>query len=294
MPFEHIDTEVEANGLRFSVTLAGPAAGPAVILLHGFPDSRRLWRHQITALAQAGHRVIAPDLRGFGESDRPDDVAAYRLPALVGDVVGILDAVGVGEAAVVGHDWGAALAWAVPRAVPDRVTHLAAVSVGHPLANRGAGLEQRQLSWYMLWFLFPGVAERVLPQDGWRFYREWAWGGASPGSDADLDRQLADLSRPGALTAGLNWYRANIDPARYAGPPPSRVGAPKLRCPVMGVWSSEDFALGEEQMAASREHVAGPWRYERIDGCDHWVPVHAAEQLSALLVDFLSPASPSR
>jgi pimeloyl-ACP methyl ester carboxylesterase len=276
---------LQANGLAFNLAEAGD--GPPVLLLHGFPDSWRLWRHQIPALAEAGHRMIAPDLRGFGETDRPAGVEHYKLRALVRDVVGLLDGLDVERAAVVGHDWGAALAWAVARFVPDRVSRLVVVSVGHPLASAAAGLAQRQLSWYMLWFLFPGVAERVLREDDWAFFRRWAWGGTRPGEDPDLDRQLADLSRPGALVAGLNWYRANIDPATFVVNAPTRIPVPPVACPTMGIWSSDDFALTEAQMADSGRFVSGPWRYQRLDGVDHWVPVHAPQRLNELLVEFL-------
>jgi pimeloyl-ACP methyl ester carboxylesterase len=276
---------LQANGLAFNLAEAGD--GPPVLLLHGFPDSWRLWRHQLPALAKAGHRVLAPDLRGFGKTDRPTGVEHYKLRTLVNDVVGLLDVLDVDRAAVVGHDWGAALAWAVARFVPDRVSRLVVVSVGHPLASAAAGLAQRQLSWYMLWFLFHGVAERVLPQDDWAVFRRWAWNGARRGQDPDLDRQLVDLSRPGALVAGLNWYRANIDPATFVISDPTRISVPPVACPTMGVWSSDDFALTEAQMTGSERFVSGPWRYERLDGVDHWVPVHAAERLDDLLIDFL-------
>jgi pimeloyl-ACP methyl ester carboxylesterase len=279
------ERKLQANGLAFNLAEAGE--GPPVLLLHGFPDSWRLWRHQIPALAEAGHQVIAPDLRGFGQTDRPTGVEHYKLRALVDDVVCLLDVLDVDRAAVVGHDWGAGLAWAVARFVPDRVSRLVVVSVGHPLAGAAAGLAQRRLSWYMLWFLFPGVAERVLAEDDWAVFRRWAWDGARRGEDPDLDRQLADLSRPGALVAGLNWYRANIDPATFVISDPSRISVPPVACPTMGVWSSDDFALTEAQMTGSGRLVSGPWRYERLDGVDHWVPVHAPERLNELLVDFL-------
>jgi pimeloyl-ACP methyl ester carboxylesterase len=149
-----VERTLRANGLSFNLAEAGD--GPPVLLLHGFPDSWRLWRHQLPALAKAGHRVIAPDLRGFGKTDRPAGVEEYKLRTLVADVVGLLDVLHVDRAAVVGHDWGAALAWAVTRFVPDRVTRLVVVSVGHPIAGAAAGLAQRQRSWYMLWFQFPG------------------------------------------------------------------------------------------------------------------------------------------
>ncbi|HEX8858664.1 MAG TPA: alpha/beta fold hydrolase [Actinomycetes bacterium] len=280
-----VERTLRANGLSFNLAEAGD--GPPVLLLHGFPDSWRLWRHQLAALAKAGHRVIAPDLRGFGKTDRPAGVEEYKLRTLIADVVALLDVLHVDRAAVVGHDWGAALAWAVTRFVPDRVTRLVVVSVGHPIAAAAAGLAQRQRSWYMLWFQFPGVAERVLPEDDWAFFRHWAWNDARPGEDPDADRQVADLSRPGALTAGLNWYRANIDPATFVISDPTRIPVPPVACPTMGVWSSGDFALTEAQMTGSQRFVTGPWRYERLNGIDHGVPVHAPERLNELLVDFL-------
>jgi pimeloyl-ACP methyl ester carboxylesterase len=274
---------LHANGLEFNLAESG--GGPPVLLLHGFPDSWRLWRHQIPALAAAGHRVIAPDLRGFGKSGKPAGVEDYRMRTLVTDVVGLLDALGVGRAAVVGHDWGASLAWVLAMYLPDRVGRLAAVSVGHPQAYATAGLPQWRFSWYMLWFLFPGVAEQALPEDDWALFRRWAWRGAE--QDPDAERQIADLSRPGALSAGLNWYRANIDPATFVIDDQTRRPLPSVACPTMGIWSSDDFALTEQQMTGSERFVTGPWRYHRLDGVDHWVPVHAPERLNELLLDFL-------
>ena len=297
------ESDFHVNGIRLNVAQAGAAqagaaqagaaqagaaqagAGRAVVLLHGFPDRWQLWRHQIPALAAAGWRVIAPDLRGFGASERPDAVADYAMPKLVADITGLLDALGLDHAAVVGHDWGG-LAWSVAMAAPERVSRLAVISVGHGGSAAAAGLRQRELSWYVLWFLFPGVAEQVLPRDDWAFFRRWAWAGATPGADPDADRQIADLTRAGALTVGLNWYRANIRPDRFV--PPEHVPArPRVGCPTLGIWSSEDMALGELQMSASAQFVDAPWRYERIEGCDHWVPVHAADRLTELLLGFL-------
>lgn len=275
-------SQLDVNGITLSVTTQGPDDGPAVLLLHGFPDSAQLWRHQIPALAGAGYRVIAPDLRGFGESSRPDAVADYRMRTIVGDVAGLLDTLGVSRAAVVGHDFGAALAWATAMMTPERVSSLTALSVGHPSARGHAGFEQSELSWYMLWFLLPGVAEGVLPRDDWSFFRRWGW--RDPSDGVDVQRQIDDLARPGALIAALNWYRANIDP-RMFGLPPADV-LPHVSCPTMGVWSDRDPFLTEAQMTESARFVDAPWRYERVDGADHWLPVRAPEQLTNLLLDF--------
>jgi pimeloyl-ACP methyl ester carboxylesterase len=273
---------VRSGEVRLNVASAGE--GPPVLLLHGFPDSWRLWRHQIEALATAGYRVIAPDLRGFGASDRPTDVSAYRMDQLIGDVLAICADAGIARTAVVGHDWGAALAWQIALHRPDLVDRLAVLSVGHGAAYAAAGMPQRRLSWYMLWFLFPDIAEAAFPRDDWRFFREWAWGGVGPGEHPECERQIADLSRPGALTAGLNWYRANLRPEGF-GPVQARPG-PRVAAPTLGVWSSGDAFLTEAQMQGSAAYVDGPWRYERVDG-DHWIPTGAPEALNELLLDFL-------
>lgn len=274
---------VELPGITLSVTDTG-GDGPAVLLLHGWPDRASMWEHQIAALAADGYRVVAPDLRGFGDSDRPGDVEQYRMRTLVGDVLGLADALGIDGFALAGHDWGASLGWAVTTFSP-RVTRYAAFSVGHPGAFATAPLEQKARSWYMLWFQFPGVAESVMPSHDWEFLRSWLHPAAGA-DDPVLSRHVADLSRPGALTASLNWYRANIDPATFVG-----AGAPdlpRITAPVLGVWSSGDGALTEEQMSSSGDWTDGPFRYERIDGVDHWIPAHAPERTTELLRGFLA------
>ena len=266
---------INLGELSFSVQDEGE--GPAVVLLHGFPDSHVLWRHQVPALVAAGYRVIAPDLRGFGDSSKPAEVDRYGMLDLVGDVLGILDHLGVARAHVVGHDWGAALAWAMAAFVPDRVDHLAALSVGHPSSFASVGFEQRARSWYMLLFQFEGIAEQWLANDDFANLRAWS-------QHPDIERVVADLSRPGALTAALNDYRANVHPRTLVEPP---LVFPPVQAPTMGVWSSGDYALVEAGMTGSQRYVAGPWRYERIEGAGHWMQLEASDAVSALLVDFL-------
>jgi pimeloyl-ACP methyl ester carboxylesterase len=263
--------------------------GPVVVLLHGFPDRALMWRHQIHALREAGYRVIAPDLRGYGDSDRPDQVADYTVAHSVGDIVGLLDALNVDSFRLAAHDWGATVGWALASTLPKRVHQYAALSVGHPAALSGAGFEQKQRSWYMLWFDFVGVAEDQLPQNDWQWYRDWAYDGAQRADDEELDRQLRDLERPGALTSALNWYRANIPPEQYAQSTRG-TGLAAVQCPVMGIWSERDMALTERQMTDSARHVAGPWRYERIPHVGHWIPTYAPARTTELLLDFFASA----
>jgi pimeloyl-ACP methyl ester carboxylesterase len=269
---------VDVGGVNIAVTDNGPEDGEPVVLIHGFPDSARLWRHQIPALAEAGHRVVAPDLRGFGRSDRPEQVADYSMTLIAADVTAILDELGIEVAHIVGHDWGAALAWYMAETRPERFKTLVALSAGHQGGFTAAGVAQREKSWYMLYFLFEGLAEERLPADDWYWLRAWAR------SHSEIDNWIADLSRPGALTAALNIYRANIRPETWITRPRP---LSKVELPVLGVWSAGDVALTEMQMTASEEFVAGEWRYERIEDVGHWIPLEAPERLNELLLDWL-------
>lgn len=267
---------VDAGGVGINYEVTGE--GRPVVLLHGFPDSGRLWRHQVLALAETGFRVIVPDMRGYGRSDKPPAVEAYGIQALAGDVLAVMSDAGAEQAHIVGHDWGAALAWGLGALVSDRVDHLVVLSVGHPATFRaGPGYEQHQKSWYMLLFQFPGVAEQWLAADGWANFRAWS-------RHPDADTVIAELEANGSLTPGLNYYRANLPPEVWLSPGRA---LPAVQVPTMGIWSSGDIALGERQMMASAEHVAGPWRYERLDGPGHWMQLEAPDVVSRLLIDFL-------
>jgi pimeloyl-ACP methyl ester carboxylesterase len=267
---------IEVGGLDFNVVDQG--SGPAVLLLHGFPDSSYLWRHQIPALVEAGFRVIAPDLRGFGESAKPTAVEGYALPILFNDVTGILDALDVGQTHVVGHDWGAPLAWLLASLTPERVERLVAMSVGHPSSFRDPPVEQREKSWYMLLFQFEGIPEQLLSRDDWRLFRGWTR------NHPELEKWIKDLARPGALTAALNWYRANVHPRTLLEEAPP---LPPVQAPTLGLWSTGDAYLTEELMIRSEQYVAGSWHYERVENASHWMQLDAPERISERLVTFL-------
>jgi pimeloyl-ACP methyl ester carboxylesterase len=272
--FRAVRIENSGVGIHYEVT----GEGRPVVLLHGFPDSGRLWRHQVGALTQAGFKVIVPDLRGYGRSDKPAAVDAYGIQALAGDVLAVMSDAGVERAHIVGHDWGAAVAWGLAALVSDRVDRLVALAVGHPATFRaGPGFEQQEKSWYMLLFQFTGVAEEWLSANGWANFRAW-------GRHPDADAVIAELEANGSLTPGLNYYRANIPPEAWlsAGRP-----LPPIRVPTMGIWSSGDVALTERQMTDSAQNVAGPWRYERLEGPGHWMQLEAPDDVNRLLIDFL-------
>jgi pimeloyl-ACP methyl ester carboxylesterase len=265
---------VTANGVELYVEEHG--AGDPVLLLHGFPDSCALWRNQVPALTASGYRCITPDLRGFGQSARPPEKDKYRLSVCAGDVATVLDALGIESAHVVGHDWGAAVAWLAAMSMPRRVRTLTVLSVPHPLAP--PTLRQREMAWYQLFFQFEGIAEASITHRDWALLREWAAG------YKDIDRAIENLSRPGALPASLNWYRANAAP-RMPGPPRR---LPPVTAPTLAIWSDGDRYLDGARVRASGDLVSGPWRYEEIAGAGHWIPLDAPQQLNELLLHWLS------
>lgn len=264
---------VDVGGVTTVYDVVGE--GPPVVLLHGFPDTSACWRHQVPALSEAGFQVITLDLRGYGRSSKPAEVDAYGMALVVGDVLAVLDDLGLERAHVVGHDWGAALAWVLASLVPARVDRLVVLSVGAP-GFLFRTYEQRARSWYMLLFQFD-VAEELLKADDWSFFRSWA-------NHPDADAVIAQLEA-GSLTPALNYYRANIRPESFVMPGPE---LPKVSAPTMGIWSSGDMALTETQMADSAAFVTGAFRFERIEDAGHWVQLESPERVNALLCEFLT------
>ncbi|MFG1625502.1 alpha/beta fold hydrolase [Kribbella sp. NPDC049227] len=267
---------LDINGTVLEVEDLGD--GEPVLLLHGWPDSHEVWRHQITALGTTGYRTIAPDLRGFGQSDKRGTVASYGMIQMVSDLIGLLDAVGVPQAHVVGHDWGGAIGAVLAALSPERVASLTCLSVGHPAAFAAAGWEQREKSWYMLLFQFPGVAERWLAADDFANLRAWS-------RHPDIESVIAHLRDPAALTASLGVYRAILPPESLIRPP---TDLPPIQAPTMGIWSTEDLAITEQALTGTAAFVDAPWRYERINGIGHWPQLDAPDHVNTLLLSFLT------
>ena len=263
---------IAVGDLKFNVVVEGK--GPAVMLLHGFPDSAFLWRNQIPVLVDAGYRVIVPDLRGFGDSDAPVGKKHYTIDTIVQDVEAVMDQTGTKSCCLVGHDWGAIIGWAFAISHPERVERYVAVSVGHPRAFSKSGIEQKLRSWYAVSFQFKGIAEKVTKAHDWLIMRRLT------NNHPETTRWIADMSRPGRLTAGMNWYRANLVKMLVSD-------FPNVKVPVMGIWSTGDKYLTERQMKDSASYVDASWRYERIEGSSHWIPLDAPQRLNELLVEYL-------
>jgi pimeloyl-ACP methyl ester carboxylesterase len=174
---------------------------------------------------------------------------------------------------VVGHDWGAVVAWCLGMTRPELVRSAVAISVGHPREYRLAGLEQKRKGLYTVGWQFPGLSERWLMANDWARMRHWLR------QHPDSDACIRGLSRPGRLAAGLNWYRANVLPALLRQ-------WPECRVPMLGIWSSEDHCLAEDQMARSSRRMAAPWRYERIERAGHWLPLEQPEHIATLAAEW--------
>ncbi|MFB6831885.1 alpha/beta fold hydrolase [Streptomyces hydrogenans] len=270
---------VQLSEVNLDVEVSGE--GPAVLLLHGFPDSHVLWRHQVPVLNAAGFRTVAPTLRGFGGSDRPEGgPAAYHPGKHIGDLLELLASLDVDRFHLVGHDWGSGIAQGLASVVPDRVRSLSLLSVGHLASILSAGWEQRQRSWYMLLFQLPGVAEEWLARDDHAGLREMLAG------HPDAEAAIEPLRAPGALTAALNIYRSGLPAEVQFGAAPPVVPLPDS-IPVMGVWSTGDPFLTERSMSGTHAHVLGRWRYERLEDTGHWLPLERPEAVGDLLLSFL-------
>ncbi|MFJ8074107.1 alpha/beta fold hydrolase [Streptomyces sp. NPDC096176] len=261
----------------FDALVAGPPDGRPVLLLHGFPQTRLAWQHQSVALAARGYRVVAPDQRGYSPGVRPDRPEDYRMSILVDDAIAITEELGWTTFDLVGHDWGGAVAWWTSDAHPDRVRTLTVVSTPHPRALATAlrdDQDQRTRSHYMTdWRETPATESRMLADDAEQLRALYA--GKVP--QASAEAYVRHLSRPGALTAALNWYRA--------GRPDDAIGA--IDVPTLYVWSTEDIAFGPAAAQETGRWVAGPYRFVTLEGISHWVPEEAPETLNRLLLEHL-------
>jgi pimeloyl-ACP methyl ester carboxylesterase len=277
---------IRANGLRFRTMVDGPAGGEMVLLLHGFPEGAESWAKQVDALAKAGCLAVAPDLRGYGLTDAPEGTEPYAIGHLVEDVAGIIKAFGRSDVHIAGHDWGAIVAWFFAGRHPEMTKTLTALSVAHPAALAEASRvdeEQRQRSRYVALFLVEGKAERVLAEEDHRRLRAMFSLGPNPNAvpRTVVDHFVRSLSRPGRLTAALNYYRANLGAG--GGAWAALTQELKITMPTTLLWGDEDPALGRRAVEATAEHVEGPFRLEVLEGAGHWLQFERPDEVSRSL-----------
>lgn len=285
-----------STGVTLNVALAGDPASPAVILVHGFPESHRTWR-EIAPRLEGRFHLVMPDLRGFAGSDLPQDVDAYKTDLLVDDIFALADALGVEGFALVGHDWGGAIAWAAALRGDPRLTRLGIVNSPHPVIFQKSlieNAEQRAASQYISAFRAPGF-EKTVEAKGYDWFFETTFArhvDLSLVPDEERQQYIADWSKPGAFNAMLNWYRAS----RVAVPPPGVTvptpdfllrAFPKIKVPTLVIWGMRDPALLPLQVDGLDELV-DDLAVVRLPGVGHFAPWEAGEQVAAALEPFLA------
>jgi pimeloyl-ACP methyl ester carboxylesterase len=280
---------VDVHGLRLHCVEAG--TGPLVVLLHGFPEFWYAWRYQIPALADAGYRVVVPDLPGYNTSDKPPRVRDYRPRVLVQEVADLIVALGAGSAAVAGHDWGGALAWLLAMQHPERVQRLVVLNAPHPMRFLKGLRGPRQLrrSWYIFAFQVPWLPERLIAaRDFQALRRALRLQPTRPGAFTaqDIDRYVTAAAQPGALRAAINYYRAAV----RANPLAQVHTLRRVDAPTLVIWGDQDRYLGRELAEPDRAWVPDV-RVERIPQASHWVQADAPERVNQLMMDFLQPIS---
>lgn len=290
-PIRHNYAQLGSVRLHYAECGAGDEL---VILLHGFPECWYSWRHQLPVLG-AQYHVVAPDMRGYNLSDKPPNVEDYRIEVLVDDIVGLIRHFGKEKAIIVGHDWGAAVAWAIAQRRPEVVSKLAALQVPSPSAwQTNFTLRQFLASWYMFFFQLPRLPEWWARANNFarveRMYRETSF---RPGAftDADLAVYKEALGQPGALTSSVNYYRANVFRSLFARKDTSREAAQKIQVPTLFIYGELDMAVLPSTVRGLERFVAGPYTEVRIPDSGHWVQNEAVAEVNAALLNFLSDKS---
>jgi len=280
---------IKTNGVNLHVVQAGPKKGPLAILLHGFPEYWRGWKNQLDPLAEAGYWVIAPDQRGYNLSDKLNGVNAYRVSTLAADVVGLIDALGREKAYLVGHDWGAIVAWEVAIHFPQHLEKMAILNAPHPDVMQKfllSNMPQVRKSWYIFLFQIPGLPEWTMSRNSYANLRRMMRGSRKAGrfSDADLDEYARAWSQPRALTSMLNWYRAAFRSALRGPWNPNRITSRRVSVPTLVLWGKKDVALSYEMVQPSLD-LCDNGRLVFFENATHWVQHEEAEKVNQLLLE---------
>ena len=264
----------------FDARVVGPKSGERVLLLHGFPQTSFEWRSQLTALAGAGYRAVAPDQRGYSPGARPPDVASYGIDAIAGDALGMADALGYERFHVVGHDWGAVVAWVLATVAPERVQTLTALSWPHPGAFAEALADTQSCQYRASSYFDVYTKENVTLAELLQ-----ASSGTSAGPpDGALEYFTKVAGNPQALDAALDWYRANVAGRRVA----ETIPLGTVRVPTLFVWGSADGAFCRDVAEGSAAYVSAPYRFVALEGAGHWLPEANALQVNEELLRHVS------
>jgi pimeloyl-ACP methyl ester carboxylesterase len=276
---------IRTNAIQLHVAVSGEQSGALVILLHGFPEFWRGWAKQIPALAAAGYRVWAPDQRGYNLSDKPEDIPAYALDELAADIVGLIDAAGCEKAILIGHDWGATVAWWVSIHYPSRLQKLIILNMPHPKVMMDFlrhHLAQMLKSWYILFFQIPFLPEFIAGINNYQTLVQTLRSTSRPGTfnDQDIEAYRRAWMQPEAFAAMLKWYRALIRK------PPKLTGDSQVKIPTLIVWGVRDAFLSKK-MAQPSVGFCTNGRLIFVEEATHWVQHEEPERVNDLLITFL-------
>jgi len=282
---------VETNGVRLHCVVQGQ--GKLMIMLHGFPEFWYSWRHQIPVMAKH-FKVVAPDMRGYNDSEKPGDVRDYRIGLLVDDVMGLIKAFGEEKATIVGHDWGGIVAWSFAMAHPEATERLIIMNVPHPAVwQERAKYVARQLqkSWYIFFFQKERVPESYFSRNNYLALKLMLRGSTVKKgvfSDEDLERFVEAWSKPGALTASINYYRANIRPEIFMEEVPLKFA--RITSPTLVIWGEDDLALTLEMSRGAEKYIDAPYTIKHIPKCGHWVQNEEPELVNEYMLEFSTRA----
>jgi pimeloyl-ACP methyl ester carboxylesterase len=276
---------VATNGIHLNVVQAGPEDGPLIILLHGFPEFSYSWRRLIPLLASAGYRVWAPDQRGYNLSDKPDGLEAYQIDELVADVIGLIDAARADRAVLIGHDWGAGVAWRAAGTHPERVTRMVVMNVPHGKVMKDfirGSFRQLLKSWYIFFFQIPWLPERLARMGNWRMLVKTLERTSHHGTFTaeDFAHYRDAWSQPRAMTSMLNWYRAFIRRA------PRLPTNPRIIVPTLLIWGKQDSVLSSD-MAQPSIDLCDNGRLVYLEDATHWVHHETPDTVQDLIIEFL-------
>jgi len=281
---------VNVNGIIMHYVTIGN--GPLIVFLHGFPEFWYSWRYQIPFFSKH-FKVVVPDMRGYGETEKPAEINEYRIEKLVADIVELIHSLGQEKAIVVGHDWGCAIAWSVAMMLPSIVEKLIVMNMPHLAVfqkNAFRNYEQMQKSWYMFFFLLQDVPENRLSSNNFEFLKhlfEISIKRKEKFTQSDIEDYVSSWSKEGGITGGINYYRANLN-AEFWGSLDESIPFPKIKSATLQIWGEEDIFLRKELTEGTNEFVDAPFSLKTIPNCGHWIQQEAPEEVNQVIDEFLN------
>jgi pimeloyl-ACP methyl ester carboxylesterase len=278
----------KVSGIRMHYVTQGE--GKLLLLLHGFPDFWFVWRFQIPELAKH-FRVVAPDLRGYNKTDKPEGIDNYKLNLLAGDILGLINALGEERATIIGHDWGGAISWSLAALNPEHADKLVILNAPHPNAytiKARSTFKQLQKSWYVFFFQTPDIPEDVLSRNSFSFLKKMirqSFTKKGAITEEDLKAYEKAWSQPGVLTAAINYYRANMNPSILFSQ--KTITFPKIVAPTLVIWGEQDVALSKDLIANTNEFVKSSYFIKYLPNCGHWAQLEEPNLVNKYILEFL-------